>query len=487
MLSRIAYCAAGVRFDAYPLKSVIQLEPEHLLQHDLLRTLWNLHAQPPAFNAFVGLLLHVPGNHAWVFGTAFVAMGLALTLTMFALMLELGASQPVALVMTSLFVVSPATVLNENWLFYGYPVALILCGAALCFARFARTQRIGFAVGFGSLLALLALSRASYHLVFVVAAGACAVAVCARADRRRVLAAVGLPLVLVGGLYLKNWVQFGEPTSSTWLGMNLAHMMFQQPTSELRADVAAHHVSSQALIPPFSRLNHFPHVVLPHTGVPALDIVSDHGRANLNNRAYIAISNQYLKDALHFIARHPQLYVERVADSFRTAFTSASEYLAFRANRSAISGAVGLQNRLLGQVHDFVPLAPAPNAPRWDQIAWLVVLQYAAVIGAGAVMGVQSLRRARRRLAAARATFLFVAGTVAYSVVASNVVELGENNRFRFETDPLVCAAVAALITAGLVARRRRTAGAADFVDLVAEEGPIAVAAGASLPGPKGV
>ena len=153
--SRIAYFAAGVRFNTAPLTSAIQLLPEHLLQHDLVRSLWYLHSQPPGFNVFVGILLHVPGGRAWVFGSVYLAMGLALVCTMFALMVELGTPDRFAVLAAAAFVVSPITVLYENWLFYSYPVALMLCGTALCFARFARTQRIAYAVGFGSLLSLL--------------------------------------------------------------------------------------------------------------------------------------------------------------------------------------------------------------------------------------------------------------------------------------------------------------------------------------------
>ena len=425
------------------------------MQHDLARSLWYLHSQPPAFNAFVGILLHVPGPHAWVFGIVFVAMGLALACTMFALMLELGVPLRFALVVTSLFIVSPTTVLYENWLLYSYPVALMLCGIALCFARFARTQRIRYAVGFGSLLSLLALTRASYHLLFVVGAGAFVLGVCTRAQWRRALVAVMVPISLVLGLYVKNEIQFGQPTSSTWLGMNLAHMMFRNHSNEFRADVAAGRVSAQAAIAPFSPLPRYKNVALPHTGVPALDLVSVNGHPNYNNRAYVTISNRYLKDVAHFVARHPGIYVAQVGDSYRTAFASAADYQAFVHQRPHIAFVVGLQNRLLGQVHDLVPPTPTLATPGADRIAWLVVVQYVAVAVAGAALALRALRRRGPPLGPAQWTFLLLAFTVVYSTIAFNVLELGDNNRYRFETDPLVCVGAAALVAYAFARRRR--------------------------------
>jgi hypothetical protein len=457
--SRIAYFVAGVRFTTGSLQSAIQLLPERLLQHDLVRSLWYLHSQPPGFNAFVGILLHVPGDHTWVFGATYLLMGLALACTMYALMLELGTPYRVALLGTAVFVVSPITVLYENWLFYGYPVALMLCGAVLCFARFARTQRLGYAAGFGSLLSLLALTRASYHLLAVLAAAALVLLVCRREGRRRALVAVLLPLALVVGLYAKNTVQFGEPASSTWFGMNLAHMIFRDTSPELQADVAAHRVSHQALVASFAPLSRYPNVALPHTGVPALDIVIENGHTNYNNRAYIAISNRYLKDVLHFVARHPDVYVRRVADGYRVASTSAADYIAFRANRAHIGAFVGLENRLLGQVHDLVPPAPTSAVPGWGEVAWLVVLQYGAVVLAGAVVALRALRRRGRPHPVAQVTFLLIACTVGYATIVDNVLEFGDNNRFRFETDPLVWVAAVALFSIALTRLGRQRVG----------------------------
>ena len=463
--SRIAYYAAGVRLRTESLTRAIQVLPQHLLQHDLWRSLWYLHSQPPGFNAFVGILLHAPGGHLWAFRIAYPAMGLALALTMFALMLELGTPRTFALVATAAFVVSPITVLYENWLFYSYPVALMLCAAILCFARFARTHRMAYALGFGTMLSLLALTRASYHLLAVVAAGALVLLVCPRAQWRNALIAVMLPLVLVVGLYVKNAVLFGEPTSSTWLGMNLAHMVFSNTPPELRSDIDANRVSSQALIVPFAPLSRYQNVGLPRTGIPALDLVSDRGSANFNNRAYIAISDRYLKDVVGFVERHPNVYLRRVGDSYRLASTSAADYFAFRPNRSHVAPLVGLQNHLLGQMHDLdVPPVPGDVKPGWGEVAWLVVLQYAAVAIAGAVLVLRALRRRGMPLSVAQRSFVLIAVTVAYATVIGNVLEFGENNRFRFETDPLVCVAIVAFASRVVTRRGRHRPVAAPAV-----------------------
>ena len=56
------------------------------------------------------------------------------------------------------------------------------------------------------------------------------------------------------------------------------------------------------------------------------------------------------------------------------------------------------------------------------------------------------------------AGLVYIASAVVYATFVSNMFELGENMRFRFETDPVIVAVAAALI--GWVWRRRKAATA---------------------------
>ena len=438
-VSRIAYFAAGVRFGVV---FDMHLLPRDLLEHDLLRSLWYLHSQPPAFNAFVGLGLHVPINPGLLFGAAFVAIGYGLAVSLFALMLELGVPSRVALIAASLFIASPSVVLYENWMFNTYPVALLLCFSALCFARFLRTGRTAWAFWFATSIALVGMMWSTYHIVFVLAAIAFMILSSERGVRRRALVAVTLPVLLVAGVYIKNQVLFDEPTMSTWLGMNLAHMLFPGAPGELRADVAAGHISRQALIVPFKPLSVY-RVPLPHTGVPALDRPTDaNGATNWNNKAWIAISRQYRHDALVFVRRHPAFYLRVVGRGYVRTFISASDYFALKANRSHIKGVVRFEGLALGQLSSFVVGARPQHL---DNVAWLIVLQYVAVAAAGAAVVIRAVRRRGQRRETSDAVLVLIAATTIYSVGTSNLLEVGDNMRFRFGTDPMVCAMSVAL------------------------------------------
>src|SRR3954447_4595863 len=205
VVSRYIYWLAGVRFDSWALTNSWQLLPADLLRNDLVRSLWYLHSQPPLFNAFVGVTLHFPHAHGLI-NIEFVLCTLALAIAMFFTMLELAVPMSFAFATATLFAISPTTVVYENWMYYTYPVALMSVGAVWCFARYVRTKRVRYAAGVGTLLAMLALTRASYHLVFVAVGAIVVIAVAPKVTRRRVFVAVGIPVLVVAALYVKNEV-----------------------------------------------------------------------------------------------------------------------------------------------------------------------------------------------------------------------------------------------------------------------------------------
>jgi hypothetical protein len=449
VVSRLIYRHLGIRFDDWALTNSWQLLPQDLLHHDLVRSLWFLHSQPPLYNAFVGATLQFPHAHG-LLNLEFVACSLALSIVCFLTMRELSAPAPLAFVAVALFTISPTTVLYENWMYYSLPVALMAVGAVWCFARFRRTHRRAFAAGTVTLLACMALTRASYHLVFVLAGAVAVVLVARKADRRRVAAVVALPVVVVAGLYVKNFVMFGQPAGSSWLGMNLAHMVLGNQPEAVQADVDSGALSRQALVPSFIDLGGYGAQHAP-TGVPALDRpLKEPGVNNYNNIAYIDVSKQYERDALTFIRRHPDLYLRTAGDAFRTMFVPSADFIGVqyeKSNYPPVRRLVELENRMLGQYREYQQPTQGlgtTNAPDGRHIAWVVVAAYLATFVAAAFVLARSLRT--RRSTPTGATFVFLAFIAGFSVFSSNLFELGENMRFRLETDPLVLVGATALI-----------------------------------------
>ena len=82
-ISRLAFRAAGVRFDLRPLDTSWQILDPVLLRHDLLESLFYMPGQPPLYNLMLGLVLKTGGNDtvlALLFRCLYSAMALATVL-----------------------------------------------------------------------------------------------------------------------------------------------------------------------------------------------------------------------------------------------------------------------------------------------------------------------------------------------------------------------------------------------------------------------
>jgi len=455
-LSRAAYCAAGVRFNDGPLGAYWQYLDPFLLRRRLLESLLALHAQPPLFNLYLGLALKT-GHERVVFSATFVLAGLALYLGSFLLMRRLSVSPLLAFLLATWMATSPAFVAYENWLFYPLPVAALLVLAALAFERAARGGRLADGFAFLALLTLVSLARSLYHLVFLLAA-AVLLAVAWR-DPGKALRAAVAPLALVVLVYAKNAVMFGAFAPSTWTGMNLARLTTEAlGRAEASSLVQAGTLHPAALVPAFSRPEDYPRAYfesLPPTRVRALYWpVKTTGAVNFNHAAYIAISRDLLADARWVIVHRPATYLGAVAGAWGIYFRSPSDlrFLGL-ANLAILRPAMDLYDTVFFGRWPGGRGAEEPAAPRryWGL---MVVLPLVFLAGVAAAFGRgpgRALDRPQRSLTA------FLAGTIGYVALVGNLLELGENNRFRFETDPLsVCLLGLALTGAARAVRRRR-------------------------------
>ena len=217
ILSRVFLYFVGVRFDTHGLTWYYQYLNPQLLRDDLWRSLYYLHMQPPLFNLFLGIVLKAfPANPTLAFAASYHLLGLALMISLYLLMRRLGVRNDVNLTLTILFMISPAAVLYENYLFYTCPVAVLLCLSTLFLHRYLTNRRLGDALAFFILLAMIALTRSLFHL------GWLAVIVLlllwpGGPPRRKTLTAAAVPFLAVAGWYLKNAIIFGSFTASTWL------------------------------------------------------------------------------------------------------------------------------------------------------------------------------------------------------------------------------------------------------------------------------
>ena len=439
ILSREIYDRVGFTFQIDGINDYWQMIDPLLLQTDLWRSLLHLHSQPPMLNLFTGLVLQFfPTGNESVFHACYYLAGLLLTWSVYRIGLALEFPTWLSLTASMLFMISPAVVLYEHWLFYTYPVAAALALAGVALHRFHHTQKFGWGLFFFSLLAFIALSWSLFHLLWLIAIVSMLLFILP--NRKKIFLAALLPLALVTGWYAKNYILFGEFTASTWAGMNLSH-----PTTLRLLDEELQRMVKTGELSPFAQYESFsnPEDYLtllpdtPETGIPLLDMTKKSiGRVNFHHLVYVETTNYYRRDALRVIRAHPALYLRSIAQSLYIFFHSASDYDFLDYNRQRIPDfEMGWNRLILGQWQMNETLEERTEDMSIRHVGWWILIAFlTALFGAASY-----LWKSRRALNDEKNLLvLFMWFNLLYLALAGNLIDLGENNRFRFIVDPFI-------------------------------------------------
>jgi hypothetical protein len=442
-----AYYLAGVRFDASSLNFSMQYLDRELLTTKLLQSLYYLHIQPPLFNLFLGSVLKlVPGHPEVLFQVIYVCAGFVLYSSIFLLQVRLGVSALVALILSTAFVASPSFITYEHMLFYTFPAAVLLAFSALLLSSFLRDARFVKGLAFFSLLMLIPGIRSMFHIVWFCVIAA-ALVVYRRRNRRIVaLAALG-PFLILFSFFFKNYVLFDRFTTSTWNGMNLWYTSgLYMPLAERERLVGEDKLSEAALIPLYQDSRDYPissSVKNKYPHVEALtQIRKSTGTLNFNNFAYIAISDQYFLDTVYLARHYPKYIFVGISKALFDYFKSTTEhgYLAF--NLRKLSRVDSVYNRLVfGKVS--LSRAQGRRIPGFPQgkdyvnmypllaLGLFATLLYAILFTLGMAGPRAPTSGAQRGL------LLFMIFNIIYVACVATLASTGENNRYRFCTDPL--------------------------------------------------
>lgn len=485
-LSRALAARRGLEFNMDILPFGYQFLDPVLLREELLRSLWYQHSQPPLFNLFLGVVLKVaPGTGRTLFLWSFRLLGALLTVACYGMGREFGLKRAWAAAATLLAVLSPAALLYEHWLFYTYPTALLVCVCGWFGGRFARTgSAADGAVLFGAMACLIG-TRSVFHPVwFVALAGLLMVAM--PEFRRRVVLCGAVPLVLVLGLYAKNLVLFGVFGSSSWLGMSLAKVATTGLTEEEWERLRALPDYPGILdVQTFENARAYEAFVTPWEpwGVRALDAFEKsegfwhEGRFiaffNLNHGQVIESGRRFGEAARWVVAREPAGLMRSLDRSLIVFFKPASEYLFVAQTPGRIRGYERWWNLLVhGKVgeHTFIKrdvgLVYDRRGDDWSNIGFLIPVLVLLGLAAGPWLLVAAWHSGRR-LEPRETGMVLLSATIWWVVVLGVVLEVGENNRFRYMIEPANIVLAAAYV--GELMRRRAGAGLDDGA--VAEPG----------------
>jgi hypothetical protein len=445
--------AAGSGITREYLSDTWQLLDLEVLADDPVGSLWYLHTQPPGYNAVVGAIAWLPAPIAGTLFALDVAALAATGLLLQGILVRSGVGPLTAGAVAALAVLSPSLVNTIGLASYEVLVCLLVVAAVAAAQRYLAGPRPSWLVAASALLTAAALTRSLLHPAWVLAVLVLLMA--ARPPgRRAALAALALPVLLIGGWTLKNQVVFGTATTSSWLGFNLQRGIVGPMDADLvRADVAAGEVSDLARVPPWGPADDYrrwsepcdPHDH-PTTREPEKG-QSGFTTTNFNHECYLPVYDEARDNALTLVRRHPMAYLADRGTALRLSFVHSTTRASGRTTwLDTVYGPLLLSvDHEVSQEGWNIPLF-ASGEPIPVTVSLTLAGLCAFVLGRGLVAGVRLARRGWSSRAGpdgwppGEVVWLLVAGTVAMVVLGGDLVEIGENTRFRAMVDPLLIA-----------------------------------------------
>ncbi len=445
----------GIRFVDNTLSFLYQyLDPE-ILRHELTKGLFFLHAQPPLFNFYLGATLKTFGSMSGAaFSLGFGVLGLALLLAMAWLMEELGVSRNVNRVMCLLLACLPNFMVYRHWLFYTLPAAFLVLCCAVLLARYVGNGRRVDAHLFSWCAAALMLSRAVYHPLWLIAVLLVVVPLLERSRRSALILSAVLPILVINLVFLKNFFQVGAYSGSSWLGMSLAKR-WPLSQEEMNALYAEGHLPPVWHRRPFrapDELRAYGYFQSGESVHPAIDApYKSNGEPNFNHRDYARISKEILRGDQYLIRRYPDRYLQRVLTSLLLFLQPGPNSVHFLVDYDFTK-----VHWVRDKVTRFVFLGGAVERPigmlEPPANLWLIVFPALLVYGC-----FRTFRRDGTKNDRWRPVFAYITVTVAWVTLTTNLIEIGENDRMRWEIEPLLTILLACALTSAI----RRVVGPA--------------------------
>jgi hypothetical protein len=469
-LTRVLAVLLGLRSLTSETVWFMQFLDVGLLHDHLARSLLHLHCQPPLLNALVGLAEKIAGSHYGMLITAFYCvLGLSATISVYLSLTLLRVSSTFSLCISLLLLLNPSEILSEFDPIYTVPVVALNCFmvlAAICYLQRRSLSSLYCLVG---LAVLLTLTRSSYQWIWVVAIMTIFWWQTPHARTQiRTAGLVGLSLSMLWPI--KNEILFHHFISTTWGPLSMAkHWDWHAP---LEQDMISKHQLVTTLGSDASD-DEFKEQLQsqwqgPPSGFPELDDVTKTtgGSINWNSLAGLRLNDARQKDISYLLRHDSREYIVAVLHSVAIYFYPSTQYFSmFSPENNRLQELnqhylplKGIDTMIRRVCCNVFGLPPAPAASNADtrasqphrtvssvgmKLCIGALLLYSIVVICMISFGRSALWRAAhdRKVIA-----MFMTVTIVYSFLVVNLVEIGENQRYRFETQAMVFMVVAIFV-----------------------------------------
>lgn len=432
-----------------PIYSHWQILDIEELRNNLFQSLYYQHSQPPFFNLLIALLAKVsPSGFPYILAGLYLVMSLGIYWMIFQILIYFNIHHIVAFLAATLYILTPEAILYERWLFYTWFIVFLLILSVYLLMKYVEKKYSLYLLGFFIVVTIVMLTRSLFHLIYLPGVMLILYWLDKKSLRRIALMSL-IPLLSVLAVYMKNYVEFGFFGASSWLGMNisrvathsllehslseLSSMDYAQKEKEIRQNLQEMYVSGEisevSIVGGFKPISEYPAKFqnsLPskYSQIKVLSkIKKSSGYTNLNHYGYLEISNEMKQDALRIIGSHLSGYSRTVVLAFKNYMKPSWDYPLIFSNVEKMNNYINIFELyyLGGKVNNHFGLVSLMMLP----IILLVAILFTGI----------SLFRQNTNV---KFILLFLLYTISYVMLLGIILEIGELNRMRVMTDPLL-------------------------------------------------
>ena len=330
----------NITFDSWTIEIYWQFFPIDLIKNDLLNSLIYNHFQPPFLNLLVGLLMKITKNYIFFLNLIYLVIGYFSCILIYLICLKFDFSKRNSLLISSVLLILPTTLLYENHLYKEYFTFFFLTWVFYFSIKISKGENnfqnlIHLAVS----LSLLCLARESFHIIW----GYILIFILHRNfEYKKKLILITIFTILVMPFYLKNVIiynKFGINFSSTFehLGQKIDYVKeMENPNrhKKIREFTFGSYENFQNFKKKTSELFDVTLYTNAHTYVEILNY--DYKYKNkltksdtLFNEVWLEVDKIRKGDFFLILKEHPSLFVLNVINSATRHLFTSSDYFNF--------------------------------------------------------------------------------------------------------------------------------------------------------------
>jgi hypothetical protein len=384
----------------------------------------------------LGIVLKLSGPHApLAFNILFKTLTLINVFLLLHILKQLISNRNLPLIISLIYLLSPATLILETELFYTTFISMLLLLSVFFLLHFQQKQNWLNGLGIFFPLAILCLTRSMYHVAWLLVI-ALAVLFYYRSKNGlgKLALSAFLSLALVAGWYVKNYFVFGSFSTSTWIGMNISRNVFHDNEIKDSARIEAYE--------PFSKISYYKKFISGNlkkkfAGLDDRDLLTEMKNGtfiNENHIDYIEVSKKYMEASKEYVKAHPIAYLKNVLQSGIIFFTPATRYM--------IAEEKAGKMKYYDAVYSF-NLSPFAEGKQQRRIALAISSIPKLLIYLIVFFFISCLAIRNKKIGLLN---FIITITIGFVFIISSLFEHYENMRFRYEIEPLFLILLAQVI-----------------------------------------